>query len=79
MDVDGGLEAGEQDQVFLSNCMVDDLWANVYLSRDADGESLYLLGSTNTKYLPLSYKKRWKIEIFFQQVKKGGFDLEASP
>lgn len=58
--------------------MVDGVWGNVYLKRCSDGELLYLFGTPKTRYLGQLYKKRWKIEVLFQQIKKRGFDLEAT-
>lgn len=62
----------------VSNCRVDGVWGNVYIKRLADGELLYLFGTVKTELLSQMYKKRWRIECFFQNVKKRGFDLEST-
>jgi len=61
--------------VKLKSCMVDGVWGNVYAKRIKD-DILYLFGTAKLKYLPQLYKKRWRIESFFQNVKKRGFNLE---
>lgn len=62
----------------LSNCMVDGVWGNLYIKRLTDGELLYLFGTVKTELLSQMYKKRWRIECFFQNIKKRGFDLEST-
>ena len=62
--------------VRLTNCMVDGIWANVYAKRLNDGDFLFLLGTVKTHLLTQMYKKRWRIECFFQNIKKRGFNLE---
>lgn len=62
--------------VRLRNCMVDGVWANVYAKQLPDGDFLFLLGTTKMELLPQMYKKRWRIEAFFQNIKKRGFNLE---
>lgn len=62
----------------LSGCRVDGIWANVYAKRLAGGDLLFLLGTPKTHLLSQLYKRRWRIECFFQNIKKRGFDLEAT-
>ncbi len=69
---------GKQKKIQISHCMVDGVWGNVYAEPLKDGDILYLFGTAKTEYLPCLYKKRWRIECFFQNVKKRGFDLEAT-
>ena len=60
----------------MCNCRVDGVWGNVYARRLADGDILFLFGTAKVEYLPQLYKKRWRIECFFQNVKERGFNLE---
>ena len=62
----------------LNSCRVDGVWANAYVKRLADGELLYLFGTVKTELLCQIYKKRWRIECFFQNIKERGFDLEST-
>lgn len=69
---------GNRKSMHLSGCRVDGVWANVYAKRLADGDLLFLLGTPKTYLLTQLYKKRWRIECFFQNIKKRGFDLEST-
>ncbi|MEZ4993946.1 MAG: IS4 family transposase [Saprospiraceae bacterium] len=62
----------------LSACRVDGIWGNIYVKALKDGDLLFLFGTAKTEYLAQLYKKRWRIECFFQNVKKRGFDLEST-
>ena len=62
--------------IHLSTCMVDGIWANVYAKYLNDGDLLFLFGTPKTHLLHQFYKKRWRIECFFQNIKKRGFNLE---
>ena len=64
--------------VQLQNCMVDGVWGSVYAKQLTDGDSLFLFGTAKAGYLAQLYRKRWRIECFFQNIKKQGFDLEAT-
>lgn len=68
----------ERKTVKIANCMVDGVWGNVYAKKLSDGDILYLFGTAKLNYLPSLYKKRWRIECFFQNIKKRGFDLEST-
>lgn len=59
----------------ITNCMVDGIWGNVYAKKLKD-DILFLFGTAKTEYLSQFYQKRWRIECFFQNVKKRGFNLE---
>jgi Transposase DDE domain len=60
----------------FDDCMVDGVWGNLYAKQLSGEDILFLFGTAKTKYLPVLYKKRWRIESFFQNVKKRGFNLE---
>lgn len=62
--------------LYKRDVMVDKVWGNAYIGTDAKGELLYLFGTAKAHLLAQLYKKRWRIEAFFQQIKKRGFDLE---
>lgn len=62
----------------LSGCRVDGIWGNVYAKTLKDGDFLFLFGTAKVEFLAQLYKKRWRIESFFQNVKKRGFDLEST-
>ena len=59
----------------IKNCMIDGVWGNMYAKQLKD-DILFLFGTAKMEYLPQLYKKRWRIECFFQNVKKRGFNLE---
>lgn len=62
----------------LSGCRVDGIWGNIYAKALKDGDLLFLFGTAKAEFLAQLYKKRWRIECFFQNVKKRGFDLEST-
>lgn len=68
---------GGRESLRLSGCMVDGIWGNLYVKRLKD-DLLFLFGTARAEFLPQLYKKRWRIECFFQNIKKRGFDLEAT-
>lgn len=61
--------------VKIKDCMVDGIWGSMYAKQLKD-DILFLFGTAKMEYLPQFYKKRWRIECFFQNVKKRGFNLE---
>ena len=68
---------GGRKSMRLSGCMVDGVWGNLYVKRLKD-DLLFLFGTAKAEILPQLYKKRWRIECFFQNIKKRGFNLEAT-
>jgi Transposase DDE domain len=72
------LLTGNNCSIYISDCMVDGVWANLFAKRLADGEILFLFGTSKSEYLGSLYKKRWTIESFFQNLKGRGFDLEST-
>ena len=56
--------------------MVDNVWGNVYIKPLPDGDILFLFGNCDAKFLAQLYRKRWSIEVFFQNIKTRGFNLE---
>lgn len=61
--------------VKIQSCMIDGIWGCMYAKQLKD-DILFLFGTTKMEYLPQFYQKRWRIECFFQNVKKRGFNLE---
>jgi Transposase DDE domain len=64
------------DGTYLLDCMVDNVWGNVYIKSLPDGDILFLFGNCQAKFLAQLYQKRWSIEVFFQNIKTRGFNLE---
>lgn len=62
--------------VQLQGCMVDGVWGNMYAKQLPGGDFLFLFGTAKAGYLAQLYRKRWRIECFFQNIKKRGFNLE---
>ena len=63
--------------VRIGGCMVDGIWGSVHAKKLKD-DILFLFGTAKAEYLAQLYQKRWRIETFFQNVKKRGFDLEST-
>ena len=61
---------------YLVDCLVDNVWGNVYIKPLPDGDILFLFGNCDAKFLAQLYRKRWSIEVFFQNIKTRGFNLE---
>ena len=68
----------QRGTVCLSDVFVNQTRVNVSISTDAKGELLYLVGTLDSAQLRKVYRKRWSIEVFFQALKKRGFNLESS-
>ena len=68
----------DRKTLYLGGCRVDGIWGNVYVKVLKDGDLLFLFGTAKVEFLAQLYKKRWRIECFFQNVKKRGFDLEST-
>jgi len=65
-------------KVALLDCEVNGCKVNVFLKRLGGGEYLLLMGSLEPARLEKIYKKRWTIEVLFQNFKSRGFNLEAT-
>ena len=61
---------------YLVDCMVDNVWGNVYIKPLPDSDILFLFGNCQPKFLAQLYRKRWSIEVFFQNIKTRGFNIE---
>ncbi|MBB6005171.1 hypothetical protein [Arcicella rosea] len=57
---------------YLIDCMVDNIWGNVYIKQLPDGDILFLFGNCQPKFLAQLYQKRWGIEVCFQNLKTRG-------
>lgn len=62
----------------LHNVVVDGVVVNVSLSKNKQGELIFLIGSDAPFTLKKVYHRRWSIENFFQALKGRGFHLEQS-
>jgi len=65
-------------KVYLRDVFVDLVRVNMSISIDANGDLLYLIGTSKPSELGQIYRKRWTIEVFFQALKARGFNMEAS-
>ena len=63
---------------YLIDCMIDNIWGHVYIKPLADGDILFLFGKCQPKFLAQLYKKRWGIEVCFQNLKTRGFNGEQT-
>lgn len=63
---------------YFQNAIVDGIRVNVAVKRLANGEMLYVIGTYFAKELISLYRKRWTIEVFFQNLKGRGFHLQGS-
>jgi hypothetical protein len=69
----------QQDNYYShQEVVVDGVAVNLSLCHGADGDLLYLIGTTQPQTLQSCYKRRWSIEVFFQALKQRGFNLEQS-
>ena len=50
----------------------------MYVKPLPDGDILFLFGNCEPKFLAQLYKKRWGIEVCFQNLKTRGFNLEET-
>ena len=57
---------------------VDGVWGQAWVKALADGEFLFLFGTSGLTSLGQFYAKRWTIEQCFQNLKERGFNLEKS-
>ncbi|MBD2703457.1 transposase [Spirosoma sp. BT702] len=71
-----GLAVGQHCS--FTDCLVDGCWGRVWIKRLDQQEYLYLFGSVRVAFLDQLYRKRWRIEAFFQNLKLRGFDLEST-
>lgn len=70
------IEKGKK--VYLRDVFVDLVRVNVSISIDANGDLLYLIGTSKPSELGRIYRRRWTIEVFFQALKARGFNMENS-
>ena len=53
-------------------------WLSLAIKRLDKGQFVSVITNTFAKQALVEYRNRWSIEVFFQALKKRGFDLEAS-
>ena len=73
---DLGLAAGQVRRV--AYVQIDGIWGQVWVNALADGEFLFLFGTSGLRSLGQFYAKRWTIELCFQDLKGRKFDLKNS-
>ena len=66
----------ENKPLTLCDCLVDGIVGHVWVMLLEDGDYLFLFGTVEVKFIGQLYRKRWSIEVCFQNMKKRGFDLE---
>jgi IS4 transposase len=64
----------KKKMVALCNCEVNGRRVKVFLKRLGGGEYLLLMGNFQPENLDKVYKKRWSIEVLFQNFKNRGFN-----
>lgn len=57
---------------------VDGVWGNVWVKKIVEGDFLFLFGTIAAKNMGSIYRKRWTIEVIFQNLKGRGFDLSST-
>ncbi len=62
----------------LVDCLVDNVWGNVWIMRLSATEWLYLFGNIKPEFMGQLYRKRWSIESCFQNLKGRGFSLNQT-
>jgi len=62
----------------FARVQVDGVWGQAWVKALADGELLFLFGTSGLTSLGQFYAKRWTIEQCFQNLKERGFNLEKS-
>jgi hypothetical protein len=67
-----------QAPLLLKDCLVDGIWADVWVKPLEAGEYLFLLGTAKVEFFGQFYRKRWSIETCFQSFKERGFNLEKT-
>jgi Transposase DDE domain len=67
-----------QAPLLLKDCLVDGIWADVWVKPLGAGEYLFLLGTAKVEFFGQFYRKRWSIETCFQSFKQRGFNLEKT-
>ena len=73
---DLGLVVGQGRR--FARVQVDGVWGQAGVKALADGEFLFLFGTSGLTSLGQFYAKRWTIEQCFQNLKERGFNLEKS-
>lgn len=71
----------KQKVVRIKSCLIDGVWGSMYAKRvknKGKDDILFIFGTVKMEYLAQLYKKRWRIEAFFQNIKTRGFNLEQT-
>ena len=69
----------ESDEPLLvKECQVDGVWGHAWIMALDKGEYLFLFGTAPLKFMGQFYRKRWTIEVCFQNLKGRGFNLELT-
>lgn len=68
----------QQKERYFHEALVDGIVCNVMLKKLSNNDFLFLAGQFKAKKLGEVYRKRWAIEVLFQNLKSRGFDLEST-
>ena len=66
----------ENKPLTLCDCLVDGVVGHVWVMLLDNGDYLFLFGTVEVKFMGQLYRKRWSIEVCFQNMKRRGFNLE---
>ena len=70
---------GKGKERYFTHVMVDGVWGNAYIKKLKEkDEWLFIFGTADAKLLGQFYRRRWRIETFFQALKTRGFNLEET-
>ena len=70
------LDLSQNKPLTLCDCLVDGVVGHVWVMLLDNGDYLFLFGTVEVKFMGQLYRKRWSIEVCFQNMKRRGFDLE---
>ena len=64
--------------LFVPNVLMDGVVGNLSVQKLENGDYLFLFGTVVSEFMEQLYRKRWKIEVLFQNFKGRGFELEKT-
>lgn len=78
----------QRQELYLKDVLVDGVWGNAWIKRLKNEQWLFVFSTASTKlqnsckskgnFLGQLYRKRWRIETFFQSLKTRGFNLRKT-
>ena len=67
-----------RQKAMIDGVKIFECWLSLAIKRLDKGQFVSVITNTFAKQALVEYRNRWSIEVFFQALKKRGFDLEAS-